>query len=35
MKETIEIYKNYGVLALEKRNVYTYGKVTSVCDLLR
>ena len=26
MKETIEIYKNYGVLALEKRNVYTYGK---------
>lgn len=25
MKGTIEIYKNYGVLALEKRNVYTYG----------
>lgn len=25
MKGTIEIHKNYGVLALEKRNVYTYG----------
>ena len=23
--QTIEIYKNYGVLAAEKRNVYTFG----------
>ena len=25
MKNTIEIYCNYGVLAAEKRHVYTYG----------
>lgn len=24
--KTLEIYKNYGVLAAEKRNVYTYGR---------
>lgn len=25
MNTTIEIYRNYGVLAAEKKNVYTYG----------
>ena len=27
--QTIEIYKNYGVLAAEKRNVYTFGAPAS------
>ena len=31
--DTIQIYKNYGVLTAEKRNVYTYGceAETAVC----
>lgn len=32
--KTIEIYKNYGVLAAEKRNVYTFGAphATATCS---
>ena len=32
--KTIEIYKNYGVLAAEKRNVYTFGAphATATCN---
>lgn len=34
MKNSIEIYKNYGCLAAEKRNIYTYGAphATAVCS---
>lgn len=34
MRKTIEIYCNYGVLAAEKRNVYTYGgqHPTAICS---
>lgn len=34
MKNSIEIYKNYGCLAAEKRNLYTYGAphATAVCS---
>lgn len=28
-RQTLEIYCNYGVLAAEKRNVYTYGPSTT------
>ena len=32
--QTIDIYKNYGVLAAEKRNVYTFGAphATATCS---
>ena len=32
--DTIKIYKNYGVLAAEKRNIYTYGceAATAICS---
>lgn len=34
MKNSIEIYRNYGCLAAEKRNLYTYGAphATAVCS---
>lgn len=35
---TIDIFKNYGCLGAEKRNIYTYGKQaeTAVCsDIIR
>lgn len=38
MIKTLDIYKNYGCLAAEKRNIYTYGaeEATAVCsDVLR
>lgn len=34
MIKTLDIYKNYGCLAAEKRNIYTYGmeEATAVCS---